>query len=254
MKIVIIGGTGRIGSKVVTNLKAQGHEAIAAAPNTGVNTITGEGLAEALTGAAVVVDVSNSPSFEDAASLEFFQASTGNIRDAEVAAGVKKHVALSVVGTDRLLASGYFRAKMAQERLIEASPIPYTIVHATQFFEFLGSIADQATDGKVVRLPSILFQPMAVEDVAAAVTSAAIDPPANGIVEVGGPEQFRMDELVRRFLGTRSDPREVITDPKARYWGIDGVGERTLLPGNNAKRGKINFEEWLESQAAVAAR
>ena len=247
MKFVIIGGTGRIGSKVVANLEKQRHEVIAAAPNTGVNTITGEGLTDALKGAAVVVDVSNSPSFDDAGALKFFETSTALIRDAEVTAGVKLHVALSIVGTDRLLASGYFRAKMAQEKLIEASPIPYTIVHATQFFEFLGSIADQATDGNTVRLPPILFQPMAVDDVAAAVTRAALAPPANGIVEVGGPHQFRLDELVRKLLAARNDPRMVVTDEKATYWGIAGVGDSTLLPGDDARLGEIHFADWLKS-------
>lgn len=248
MKIVIIGGTGRIGSKVVADLKKQGHKAIAAAPDTGVNTITGEGLAEALDGAAAVVDVSNSPSSDGAESLKFFETSTVNLRDAEVAAGVKHHTALSIIGTDRLLASEYFRGKMAQETLVEASPIPYTIVRATQFYEFLGSIADQATEANTVRLPAILFQPMAAEDVAVAIIHAAVSAPANGTVEVAGPDQFHLDDLVRRVLTARHDPRKVITDPNSSYFGIDGLGERTLLPGDNATLGEIHFDDWLKGQ------
>jgi uncharacterized protein YbjT (DUF2867 family) len=251
MRIVIIGGSGLIGSKLVRNLREQGHQVVPASPATGVNTLTGEGLAEALEGAAVVVDVSNSPSFEDAAALKFFQTSTGKLLDAEAAAGVGHHVALSVVGTDRLLASGYFRAKMAQETLIRESAIPYTIVRATQFYEFIGSIADAATAGRTVRLPPVLIQPMAADDVATAVGGIAVGAPVNGIVEVAGPQQFRLDELIRRGLGARHDPREVVTDPHARYWGIDGVGERTLVPHEDASLAETRFEDWL-SQPVIS--
>jgi uncharacterized protein YbjT (DUF2867 family) len=250
MKIVVIGGTGLIGSKLVTKLNEKGHEAIAASPNSGVNTLTGEGLAEVLEGASVVVDVSNSPSFEDAAVLEFFETSTGNLLAAEATADVGHHVALSVVGTERLLESGYFRAKMAQEQLIKASSIPYSIVHATQFFEFMTRIADEATDGNMVRLPSALIQPIAADDVAATLGRVAVGPPLNRIVEIGGPEQFRLDELIRRVLETRNDPREVVADPDARYYGIS-PGERTLLPEDDALLGAVHLEDWL-SQPAVA--
>jgi uncharacterized protein YbjT (DUF2867 family) len=251
MKIVIIGGTGLIGSKVVSKLREHGHEAIPAAPDTGVNTLTGEGLAAALEGGDVVVDVSNSPSFEDAAVLKFFQTSTGNLLAAAAAAGVRHYVALSVVGTDRLSESGYFRAKIAQEELIKRSSIPYTIVHATQFFEFLKRIADDATDGDTVRLASVLIQPMAAEDVASAVARTAVASPANGTVEVAGPEQFRLDEFVQRGLAARHDPRKVVADPQVRYFGVK-LGERTLVPDADAKLGEIRFEEWL-SQSAVPA-
>ena len=244
MKIVIIGGTGLIGSKVVVRLREEGHDAVPASPASGVNTLTGEGLAEVLAGAAVVVDVSNSPSFEDAAVLSFFQTSTANLLQAEAAAGVGHHVALSVVGTDRLVESGYFRAKIAQERLIEQSPIPYSIVHATQFFEFLEGIADGATDGNTVRLAPVLIQPMAAADVARAVASVAVAPPMNAIVEVAGPEQFHLDDLVRRKLSVRGDPREVVADPRARYFGA-ALGERTLIPGEDAALGEIRFVDWL---------
>jgi len=250
MKIVVVGGTGLIGSKVVTKLNEKGHEAIAAAPNTGVNTLTGEGLADVLEGAVVVVDVSNSPSFEDAAVLEFFQTSTANLLAAEATAGVGHHVALSVVGTERLLEGGYFRAKMAQEQLIKDSSIPYSIVHATQFFEFMKGIADAATDGNTVRLPTALIQPMAADDVAAAVARVAVGPPLNRTVEVAGPEQFRLDELVGRVLKARNDPREVVPDPRARYYGIS-PSERALLPEDDALLGATHLEEWL-SQPAVA--
>src|SRR5215510_11667255 len=219
MKIVVIGGTGLIGSKLVNKLREHGHEAIAAAPNTGVNTLTGEGLAEVLKGASVVVDVSNSPSWEDAAVLNFFETSTRNLLTYEAAAGVRHHVALSVVGTDRLSESGYFRAKIAQEKLIKGSSIPYSIVQATQFFEFLKGFADMSFDGDKVRVPPVLLQPMASDDVASAVARIAIGQPVNGIVEIGGPEQFRLDELVRRRLATLKDPREVIADPQALYSG-----------------------------------
>jgi uncharacterized protein YbjT (DUF2867 family) len=248
MKIVVIGGTGLIGSKVVTKLDEKGHEAIAAAPNTGVNTLTGEGLAEVLEGAAVVVDVSNSPSFEDAAVLEFFQTSTTNVLAAEAAAGVGHHVALSVVGTDRLLEAGYFRAKMAQEQLINDSSIPHSIVHATQCFEFMKGIADAATDGNTVRLPPAPIQPMAADDVASAVARVAVGPPLNRIVEVAGPEQFRLDELVARVLKARNDPREVVTDPNAQYYGISPSG-RILLPEDDALLGPTRLEDWLSQPA-----
>jgi uncharacterized protein YbjT (DUF2867 family) len=250
MKIVVIGGTGLIGSKLVTKLDEKGHEAIAASPDTGVNTLTGEGLAEVLEGATVVVDVSNSPSFEDAAVLEFFQTSTTNLLTAEAAGGVGHHVALSVVGTERLSEGGYFRAKIVQERLIKDSAIPYSIVHATQFFEFMKGIADAATDGNTVRLPPALIQPMAADDVAAAVGRVAIGPPLNRTVEVAGPDQFRLDEIVGRVLKSRNDPREVVADPQARYYGIL-PGERTLLPDDGALRGATRLEDWL-SQPAVA--
>src|SRR6266850_6344585 len=212
MKIVVVGGTGLIGSKLVNKLRERGHEAVAAAPNTGVNSITGEGLADALKGASAVVDVTNSPSWEDAAVLKFFETSTRNLLANEAAAGVGHHVALSVVGTERLLESGFFRAKFAQENLIKASSIPYSIVRATQFFEFVGSIAQSATDGQTVRLPPALFQPMAADDVASALAGIAMSSPVNGTVEIGGPEQFRLDELIRRDLAARKDPRELISD------------------------------------------
>lgn len=222
MKIVVIGGSGLIGSKLVTRLGEHGHEAVPASPSTGVNTLTGEGLAEAFIGASVVIDVSNSPSWEDAAVLKFFETSTRNLLAAEAAAGVGHHVALSVVGTDRLAESGYFRAKIAQEELIENSSIPYSIVHATQFFEFVKSIAAEATDGDTVRLPPALVQPIAADDVAEAVGRISVGSPGNGITEVAGPEQFRLDELIRQGLAVRNDPRTVVTDPHARYFGIGG--------------------------------
>jgi uncharacterized protein YbjT (DUF2867 family) len=251
MKIVIIGGTGLIGSKVVLKLRDQGNEAVPAAPNTGVNTLTGEGLPEVLKGADVVVDVSNSPSFEDAAVLNFFRTSTTNLLVAEAAAGVRHHVALSVVGTDRLSESGYMRAKIAQEKLIEQSSIPYSIVHATQFFEFIKGIADGGTVGNTVRLAPVLIQPAAAEDVATEVAKVAVRAPINGIVEIGGPEQFRLDELVRRYLAAREDPRSVIADPTARYYGAE-LRERTLVPDKNATIGEIRFEDWLSHQFANA--
>jgi len=244
MKLVVIGGSGLIGSKLVARLREHGHEAVAASPASGVNTLTGEGLPEALHGASVVVDVSNSPSFEDAAVLEFFETSTRNLLEAEKAAGVTHHVALSVVGTDRLLESGYFRGKIAQERLIESSSSPYSIVHATQFFEFVKSIAQAATDGDTVRLPPVLVQPLAADDAAAAVGRVAVGEPLNGIVEVAGPEQFRLDELVRRGLRAGHDPRQVIADPQARYFGAE-LGERTLVPDDGALIAETGFEDWL---------
>ena len=252
MKIVVIGGTGRIGSKVVNKLREHGHEAIPASPKLGVNTVTGEGLTEALKGASVVVDVSDSPAWDDAAVLRFFQTSTRNLLTYEASAGVRHHVALSVVGTDRLSESGYFRGKIAQERLITESSIPYSIVRATQFFEFVKGLADWSTvDGKV-HLPPVLFQPMAADDVAIGVARVAIGPPANGIVEIGGPEQFRLDELVRRRLASLNDHREVFADPNARYSGAK-ISEKTLLPGNNARLSETRFETWLTQSAAQKA-
>jgi uncharacterized protein YbjT (DUF2867 family) len=244
MKIVVIGGSGLIGSKLVTKLEEKGHEAIAASPESGVNTLTGEGLAEAVERASVVVDVSNSPSFEDAAVLEFFETSTTNLLTAEAAAGVGHHVALSVVGTQRLSESGYFRAKIVQEQLIKDSSIPYSIVHATQFFEFLMRIATDATDGNTVRLPPALIQPMAADDVASALARVAVGPPLNRTVEVAGPEEFRLDELVGRVLKARKDPREVVADPSARYFGIS-PSERVLLPDDDALLGGTRLEAWL---------
>jgi uncharacterized protein YbjT (DUF2867 family) len=249
MKIVVIGGTGLIGSKLVAKLREHGHEAVAASPNSGVNTLTGEGLAEVLKDASVVVDASNSPSWEDAAVLKFFETSTRNLLGAEAAAGVKHHVALSVVGTERLLESGYFRAKMAQESLIKESSIPYTIVRATQFFEFLKGLADISMLGDKVHVPHALFQPMAADDVASAVGRVAVGEPVNGTVEIGGPEQFRIDELVRQRLASLKDPREVIADPDALYSGAR-LTERTLVPGNSARLGETSFETWLTQPAA----
>jgi uncharacterized protein YbjT (DUF2867 family) len=249
MKIVVIGGTGLIGSKLVNNLRNDGHEAVAASPNTGVNSITGEGIAEALKGASVVVDVTNSPSWEDAAVLKFFETSTRNLLTYEAAAGVGHHVALSVVGTDQLSESGYFRAKIAQEKLINESSIPHSIVRATQFFEFLKGLADISLSGDKVHLPPVLFQPIAADDVASAVERIAVGPPINGIVEIGGPEEFRVDELVRRRLASLKDAREVIADPNARYSGAK-LSEKTLVPGNNARLGKTRFETWLTQPAA----
>jgi uncharacterized protein YbjT (DUF2867 family) len=249
MKIVVIGGSGLIGSKLVTKLREQGHEAIAASPSSGVNTLTREGLAEALKGASVVVDVSNAPSWEDAAVLNFFETSTRNLLTYEAAAGVRHHVALSVVGTDRLSESGYFRAKIAQEKMIKTSAIPYTIVQATQFFEFLKGLADISFDGNKVRLAPVLFQPMAADDVASAVGRIAVGPPVNGTVEIGGPEQFRIDELVRKQLAALKDPREVIGDPEARYSGAK-LSLRTLVPEKTARLGETRFETWLAQSAA----
>src|SRR5689334_21012343 len=234
MKIVVIGGTGLIGSKLVTKLREHGDEAVAAAPNTGINTLTGEGLAEVLKGASVVVDVSNSPSWEDAAVLNFFTTSTRNLLTYEAAARVGHHVALSVVGTERLSESGYMRAKIAQEKLIKESSIPYSIVHATQFFEFLKGLADISMVGDKVHLPHVLFQPMAADDVASGVGRVAVSAPVNGIVEIAGPEQFRVDELVRQRLASLKDTREVVADPHARYDNAQ-VSERTLLPGKEAR-------------------
>ena len=251
MKVVIIGGTGLIGSKVVTRLREQGHEAVPASPDSGVNTLTGEGLAEVLKGANVVVDVSNSPSFEDEAVMKFFQTSTGNLLAAEAAAGVGHHVAVSVVGSDRAPDSGYLRAKLAQEKLIAGSRTPYTIVRSTQFFEFLKRIADDATDGNTVRIAPVLFQPIAADDVAKAVAGAAVSAPVNGIVEIAGPQQFRFDEFIRLGLSARHDPREVLADPHARYFGAE-LGERALVPDAGATLGDIRFEDWLRQSAVEA--
>jgi uncharacterized protein YbjT (DUF2867 family) len=244
MKIVVIGGTGLIGSKVVACLREEDHEAIAASPDSGVNTLTGEGLAEVLEGAEVVVDVSNSPSFEDEAVMEFFTTSTTNLLAAEADAGVRHHVILSVVGTERLPESGYLRAKAAQENLISDSSIPYSIVHSTQFFEFVKRIADDATDGEVVRLPDALIQPIAAEDVAAAVCEISLRAPADGVIEIAGPEEFRFDQFVRQGLTAKGDPRTVVADPKARYFGAE-LQERSLLPTNAIHLGGIRFTDWL---------
>src|SRR5438445_2916786 len=252
MKIVVIGGTGLIGTKLVNNLRQQGHEVVAASPSQGINSVTGEGLAAALAGAQVVVDVTNSPSWEDKAVLEFFESSTRNLLAAEAVAGVRHHVALSVVGTERLLASGFFRAKMAQENLIKASSIPYTILRSTQFFEFAGGIADFSTEGNKVPLPTAFIQPMAADDVASAVGRIATGAPVNGTVEVGGPEKFRLDELVRRGLAARNDPREVVADPHARYYGI-GLSESTLVPGDGSQLGETRFEDWLTRSKRATA-
>jgi uncharacterized protein YbjT (DUF2867 family) len=244
MKIVVVGGSGLIGSKVVARLAEQGHEAIAASPNSGVNTVTGQGLAEVLAGAQVVVDVSNSPSLEDEAALEFFTTSTGNLLAAERPAGVGHHVALSVVGTERLQESGYLRAKLAQEQLVRESGIPYSIVHATQFFEFVKSLADAATDGTTVRLSPALVQPIAADAVAGAVARTAVGEPVNGTIEIAGPEQFGLDELIRKALSVRGDPRQVVADPEARYYGAH-LEERTLLPSADARTFDPRFEDWL---------
>ncbi len=248
MKIVVIGGTGLIGAKLVKNLEQQGHEVVAAAPSSGVNTLTGEGLTDALKGAQVVVDVANAPSWEDKAVLEFFETSGRNLLAAEKAAGVKHHVALSVVGTVRLLASGYFRAKMAQENLIKASPIPYTIVRSTQFFEFARGMVQSATEGQTVRLPSALMQPIAADDVAASLADVAVAEPMNGTREIAGPEQIRQDEFIRTYLSAIGDARKVITDAHARYYGLE-LDDLSLVPGQNPRLGSIRFEEWLRHNA-----
>jgi uncharacterized protein YbjT (DUF2867 family) len=258
MRIVVIGGTGLIGSRVVARLTEHGHEAVAASPRLGIDTITGEGLAEALTDASVVIDVSNSPSFDQGPALGFFQTSMRNLRAAEVVARVGHHVALSVVGTDRLAKAsdpattiaGYFQAKLAQEAMVRESPIPHTIVRATQFFEFINNITQSATEDLTVRLPSVLFQPMAADDVARAVGRAAVGTAVNGIVEVGGPERFRLDELVRGVLHAKNDPRSVITDPRATYFGAP-VEERTLVPDEGALLGEIRLEDWIRQQAGA---
>jgi uncharacterized protein YbjT (DUF2867 family) len=263
MKIVVIGGSGLIGSKLVTKLREHRHEALAASPNSGVNTITGEGLAEALKGASVVVDVSNSPSFEEKAALDFFTTAAANLLRCEQAAGVQHHVALSVVGTERLAQKrasdrektirGYFRAKLMQEKLIAEAPIPFSIVHATQFFEFAKSIADAATDGSTVRVAPVLIQPMAAEDVATAVARIAVGAPVNRIVEVGGPQRFRLDAFVLQGLRAHNDDRTVVPDARAGYFGVE-VDEDTLIPGEDASLGETHFETWLAQSTVGAAR
>src|SRR3954452_12189650 len=247
MRIVVIGGTGLIGKKVVMNLRQHGHEVLAASPSSGVNAVTGEGLAQALAGAQVVIDVANAPSWEDNAVLAFFETSGRNLLAAEAAAGVGHHVALSVVGTDRLLASGYFRAKLAQENLIKASPIPYTIVRATQFFEFVGGIAQSATEGQTVRLPPVLMQPIASDDVAAGMADAALAEPLNGTVDLAGPEPIRQDDLVRQFLNATGDARKVVADAKALYYGIE-VNDQSLMPGDKPRLGPTRFADWFKHQ------
>ncbi len=248
MKIVVIGGSGLIGSKVVDKLRVHGHEAVAASPSSGVNTLTGEGLAEVLKGASVVVDVSNAPSWEDEAVMSFFETSTRNLLAYEAAANVQHHVALSVVGTERLLESGYFRAKLAQENLIKSSSVSYSIIRATQFFEFVKGIADLSTKGDEIRLPTALIQPIAADDVAGHVAKIATGSPVNGTLEVGGPEQFHLDELVRQGLAASRDPRTVIADPGARYYRIQ-LSERSLVPEANAQLGRTRFDEWLRKSA-----
>lgn len=248
LRIVVIGGTGLIGKKVVSNLRALGHDARAASPSSGVNTITGQGLPEALAGAQVVVDLSNSPSFEDKAVMTFFDTAGKNIAAAEKAAGVRHHVALSVVGTDRLQASGYFRAKLVQENLIKTSGIPYTIIRATQFFEFVGAIAQAATSGPTVRVASAMMQPIVSDDVAAAVTRAALAAPRNGIVELAGPEPIRMNDLVRQFLAAQGDARELVIDDAAGYFGTP-VNDRSLTPGANPLLGQTRYADWLRQGA-----
>lgn len=250
MKIVVIGGSGLIGSKLVNRLRQRGHEVLAASPASGVNTITGEGLAEALAGAQVVVDVANSPSFEDKAVLEFFETSGRNLLAAEAAAGVKHHVALSVVGTDRLAESGYFRGKIAQEKLIKAAKIPYTIVHSTQFMEFLGGIAQSGTEGQTVRLSPAFVQPIASEDIAEAMADYTLGAPVNGTVEVAGPERIRLAELVQRYLTAMQDPRKVVADVHARYFGAE-LKDDTLVPGGNPRLGKTRFEDWFAQSKAA---
>jgi uncharacterized protein YbjT (DUF2867 family) len=249
MKIVVIGGTGLIGSKLVKKLLDQGHEALAAAPNTGVNTLTGQGLAEALASASVVVDVSNSPSFESKAVMAFFETSTKNLLAAEASAGVGHHIALSVVGTERLPDSAYFRAKVAQEDLIKAAPIPYSIVHATQFFEFVKSIAGDATSGDTVRVAPVLIQPMAADEVAAALCRVALGKPLNATIEVAGPEPIRLDLLIQRGLKAKNDARKVVADPEARYFGAK-LSERSLMPENGARLGTLSFDDWLKQPTA----
>jgi uncharacterized protein YbjT (DUF2867 family) len=253
MKLVVIGGTGLIGSKLVTRLRALGHEAVAASTNTGVNTLTGDGLAEALREAAVVVDVSNSPSFEEKAVMDFFTTSTRNLLQFAGAAGVRHYVALSVVGTERIPDSPYMRAKNAQEDLIRGGGVPYSIVHATQFFEFVTRMADEATEGTTVRLPPVLIQPMAADDVAAAVARVAVGAPVNGTVEVAGPQEFRFDDLIRQGLNARHDPRDVVADPHARYFGAE-LDERSLVPATGAQLGDVRFQDWLRDSIVESGR
>jgi len=249
MKIVVIGGSGLIGKKLVAKLREQGHDVVPASPSSGVNALTGEGLTAALAGAQVVVDVANSPSFEDKAVLEFFEKSGRNLLAAEAAAGVKHHVALSVVGTERLLASGYFRAKLAQEEMIQAAKIPYTIVRATQFFEFVGAIAQGATEGQTIKLPPALMQPIVSDDVAQALAEIALEEPTNSMIELAGPEPIRQDELVRRFLVATNDPRQVVTDPTALYFGVL-PNDQSLTPGANPRLGATRFDDWLKQLVA----
>ena len=248
MKIVVIGGTGLIGSKLVEKLGKDGHEALAAAPNTGVNTLTGEGLAEALQGAQVVVDVANAPAWSDAEVLDFFQTSCRNLLAADAAAGVGHHVTLSVVGADRLTESGYMRAKVEQENLVKAGPVPYTIVRATQFFEFIGRIADSSTDGDTVRLPPALVQPESADDVASTLADVAVGAPLNDTVDLAGPEAFRLDEIARRLLNANDDPRQVTADVHARYFGAE-VDDRSLTPGDDARIASTRFEDWLSQSS-----
>ena len=249
MKIVVIGGSGLIGSKLVKKLREGGHDPLAASPDSGVNTLTGEGLAEALEGAEVVVDVSNAPAWDDAAVLAFFQTSARNLLAAETVAGVRHHVALSVVGADRLPDSGYLRAKLAQEQAIKAATVPYTILRATQFFEFIGRIADSNTDGETVRVPPVLVQPEAADDVAAALADVAVSAPVNGTVELAGPERFRLDELARRVLQAHNDPRQVMADPHARYFGAE-LDDHSLTPGDHPRIAPTHFADWLSQSTA----
>ena len=251
MKIVVIGGTGLIGSKTVPILRQRGHEVVAASPDTGVNTITGQGLKEAMAGTQVVIDLANSPTFEDKAVLEFFQTSGRNLLAAEAAAGIRHHVAVSIVGTDRAPENGYFRAKVAQEKLIEASGIPYTIIRSTQFMEFLRGIADSSADGNTVRISPGLFQPIAADDVASAVADVALAAPRNGIVEIAGPERAPFNDIVARYLKAVGDPRSVVSDPEARYWG-GLVDDRSLVPLGEARLGRIGFDEWFRRSRAAA--
>jgi uncharacterized protein YbjT (DUF2867 family) len=251
MKIVVIGGTGLIGSKSAAILRRGGHEVIAASPKNGVNAITGEGLQEAMVGAQVAIDLANSPSFEDKAVLTFFETSARNLLAAEAAAGVRHHVALSIVGTDRTRDNGYFRAKVAQEKLIEASGIPYTIIRATQFLEFLGAIAAASADGNLIRLSPGLFQPIAADDVAAIVAEVALAAPRNGIVEIAGPERAPFNEIIARYLKAVGDPRQVVRDPEARYWG-SRVEEHSLVPLGDARLGRIGLDEWLRRSRTAA--
>jgi uncharacterized protein YbjT (DUF2867 family) len=253
MKIVIIGGTGLIGTKLASKLRQKGHDVVAAAPSTGVNTITGEGLDRAVSGADIVVDVANSPSFEDSAAMNFFKTSGRNLLAAEAAAGVRHHVALSIVGTDRLPECGYFLAKLAQENLIKASKIPHSILRATQFFEFVGGIVDSSADGQTVRLSPALFQPVASDDVAAALADVTLGAPVNGMVELAGPERLSLDEFGRKYLAATKDPRKVVPDIHARYFGTE-LDDQSLTPGNNPRIGSMRFEDWLAHNAIRATR
>ncbi|ANH07886.1 SDR family oxidoreductase [Shinella sp. HZN7] len=252
MKIVVIGGTGLIGSKTVERLRKKGHDVLAASPNSGVNTVTGEGLDEALAGAQVVIDLANSPSFEEKAAMDFFEAAGRNLFAAEKAAGVRHHVALSVVGTDRMQAMGYFRAKLLQEKHIRNSGVPYTIVHATQFFEFAGAIAQSATEGMTVRLPTGAFQPIAADNVADAMADASTAEPVNGMIEIAGPERGRMHDFIARYLKATNDPRTVVADPQARYFEVE-IDDRTLVPDDGARLGQIRFDDWLKTAGAPKA-